>query len=426
MTFLVSYFSGEDLLIFPLCFLIMYFIIKGRASSYRDLRMQKLYYRAFYFKLVGVFAFTLLTEFYFRGGDTAMYYQATKDLRAAIADKPDNFWLIWQTQEVTFKSPLFDYFFYDGYEGDLTWNYMLSAANFFPPKLALIPSYLFWNSYLCINMTFGFFALGGAIRLFKTFLHFYPRLYRELALACLFLPGVCYWSAGLLKDAVCFGCVGYISYAFLYVFIKKEKIFISIIWIVVCGLLLFFIKVYILLVLILGLLIWQFAEFNKLIKNKTLRNIFAGMTLLISLGVAYFLLNYFTSFEAAQQYQLDKIAGNAEYQRTMYANIAQTTQSDSHFQINTSNPVLLALGGITATFYRPFLWEISSPIVLLSALESFVFLILTLNFIFKRGIAKFFSVPFSDPQDTHVFCFFICICCCCRYRFGEFRGSFEI
>jgi hypothetical protein len=404
MHFLVSFFSPKDLLIFPLCFVILFLILRSRANSYKDRRMRMLYYRAFYFKLIGVFAFTLLTEFYFKGGDTALFYQATKDFRTAITDNPDNFWLIMETQKLTYKSPLFDYFFYDGYTGDLTYNYMLSAANFFPPKLALIPSYLFGNSYLCINMIFGFFALGGAIRLFKTFLHFYPKLYRELALACLFLPGVVYWSSGLLKDPVTFGCVGYISYAFLNVFIKKEKIFISLIWIIICGLLLFFIKVYILLVLVLSILVWQFAEFNKLIKNKTLRNIFAVMTLVISLGVSYMLLNYLTSFEVAQQYQLDKISGNAEYQRQMYADIARTT-SDSHFEVNTSNPFLLVVNGISATFYRPFLWEINSPIALLSALESLAFLLLTLNFIFKKGIKKFFSVPFSDPRILMCFVF---------------------
>ena len=405
MIFLLSFFSVEDLLIFPLCFLILFLILRNRANSYKDLRIRRQYYRAFYFKLLCVFAFTLLTQFYFKGGDTALYYQATKDLRAAIADKPDNFWLIWETQKVTLKSPLFDYFYYDGYTTDLTWSYMLSASNFFPPKLAMIPSYLFWNSYLCINMVFGFFALGGAIRLFKTFLHFYPRLYRELAFACLFLPGVCYWSAGLLKDAICFGCVGYISYAFLNVFVKKKAVFISVVWIIVCGLLLFFIKVYILLVLILALLIWQFAEFNKLIKNKTLRSIFAVMTFLISLGVGYLLLNYFTSFEATQQYQLDKVAGNAEFQRTMYANIAQTNSKDSHFNINTSNPILMALGGISATFYRPFLWEINSPIAMLSSMESLIFLLLTLNFMIKKGINRFFGIAFSDPRILMCFVF---------------------
>lgn len=400
----MSFFSPKDLLVFPLCFVILFLILRNRANSYRDIRISSLYYRAFYFRLIGVFAFTILTEFYFKGGDTALYFQATQDLRAAITARSENLWLILQTQKVTYKSELFDYFFYDGYTGDLTYNYMLSPANFFPPKLALIPSYIFANSYLCINMVFSFFALGGAIRLFKTFLHFYPGLYRELALSCLFLPGVVFWSSGLLKDPVTFACVGFIFYAILNVFIKKEKIFSSIVWIIICSLLLFFIKVYILLVVVLSFLVWQFAEFNKLIKNKTLRSVFAVMTLLISMGIGYLLLNYLTSFDVAQQYQLDKVAGNAEYQRKMYADIAQNT-SDSHFEVDVSNPFLMVINGISATFYRPFIWEINSPIALFSSLESFAFLLLTLNFLFKRGIKKFLSIPFSDPRILMCFVF---------------------
>jgi hypothetical protein len=63
------------------------------------------------------------------------------------------------------------------------------------------------------------------------------------------------------------------------------------------------------------------------------------------------------------------------------------------------------INGISATFYRPFLWEINSPIALLSALESLAFLLLSLNFIFKKGIKKFFSVPFSDPRILMCFVF---------------------
>ena len=150
-------------------------------------------FRVFYFKLICLLIFTFLTEFYFKGGATGLYYQATQDFRAAIKDNTDNIQLIAETPKLTYKSPLFDYFYYDGYTGDLTYNYMLAQANFLPPKLALIPSYLFGNSYLCISMVFGFFALGGAIRLFKTFYYFYPKLYRELAFTFLFLRILCYW-----------------------------------------------------------------------------------------------------------------------------------------------------------------------------------------------------------------------------------------
>ena len=406
MYLLVTYFSLTDLAIFPACFLLLYFIIRAKANRQKDQRIRKLYFRAFYFKLLCVFVFVMLTEFYFKGGDTGLYYQATKDLRAAIKDDPKNLRITIESAKLTYKSPLFDYFYYDGYTGDLTYNYMLAQENFTPPKLALLPSYMFGNSYLCISMVFGFFALGGVIRLFKTFYHYFPVYYRELALACLFLPSVCYWSSGLLKDPITFGCIGYITYGFLNIFIKKTKILVSLLLIGLCGALLFIIKPYIMLVLVMALLIWQFAEFNKQIENRTLRNIFAGMTFLASIGIGLLILQYLTSGANAQQYQLDKIAGQAEYQREMYSIIAQQSGgSDSHFTINTSNPVLMIFGGVTATFYRPFPWEINSPIALLSATESFMFLSLTLLFIFRKGIKKFFTVPFSDPRILMCFVF---------------------
>ena len=224
MLLLTRFFSPADLFYFPVCFLILFFIIRAKAKKYKDERIKMLYFRAFYFKLICVLAFTLLTEFYFKGGDTGLFYQATKNLRAAIADNPNNFWVALESQKLTYKSPLFDYFYYDNYEFDLTYNYMFASANFFPGKLALIPSFIFGNSYICINMIFGFFALGGAIRLFKTFYYYYPKQWKEIAFACLFLPSVCYWSSGLLKDPICFGAVGYITYALLNIFVKKHSI----------------------------------------------------------------------------------------------------------------------------------------------------------------------------------------------------------
>ena len=406
MYLLARFFSATDMAVFPLCFLVLFFILRAKAKRHKDPRIRMLYFRAFYFKLICVFAFVLLSEFYFKGGDTGLYFQATQDMRAAIADNPDNFWVSLFSQKLTMKSPLFDFFYYDGYQYDLTYNYMFNTSNFFPPKLALIPSYLFFNSYLCVSMCFAFFALGGCIRLFKTFYHFYPKLYREIAFACLFLPSVTYWSSGLLKDPVCLGSVGFISYAFLNIFVLKRKIFISVAILIICGFLLYFIKVYILLVLVLAMLIWQFAEFNKLVENKTLRNIFAGITFAVGAAVGLLLLNYLTSTEAGQQYQLDDFMGNAEYQRELYTKVAiHSGTTGSNFTISTKNPVLLVLAGLSATFYRPFLWEVNTPIVLLAVFESSIFLFLTLYFVYKRGLLTFFKQSFGEPRMLMSFVF---------------------
>jgi len=349
--------------------------------------------------------YVYVTAFVFKGGDTVLYYYGTQDLRAAIADNFDYLTVALTEDKLSPQSPLFPYFYYDNNPYDITYNYMISASNLFPCKLALIPSYLFGNSYLCISMCFGFFAFAGSIRLFKAFYHFFPSLYREIAMACIFLPGVGFWSAGLLKDPVTFGCLGFIIYGIVNVFYKKKNFTSSILWILICGYLIFSIKIYILLVLVLSLLIWQFVEVNKLIKDKLLRRLFTVLTFTIGAMVGFYLLQYITSFEAAEQYKLDELVNATEAERENYAAVAEQFKGDSHFTINTSNPVLLIWGGFVATFYRPFIWEINTPIALLSALESAAFLVLTLLFLFRRGIGKLFGIIFSDGRIVMCFVF---------------------
>lgn len=113
MLLLARFFTGADLFLFPFCCVVLFYILKNRAERNADPKIKALYYRAFYFKLIVVILFTAITEFYFKGGDTALFYQGSKDLRAAIADNPNNIWEVIRTNKLTIKSPLFDYFYYD-------------------------------------------------------------------------------------------------------------------------------------------------------------------------------------------------------------------------------------------------------------------------------------------------------------------------
>ena len=406
MLLALRFFSINDIVLAPLCFLLLFMIVRNRANRTKDPYLKKLYYRGFYFKMFCVLAYTFISEFVFKGGDTSLYYQGVKDLRHAVSDDFNYLGNIIGSLNLSMDNPLTPYFYYDNYADDFTYNYMQSPSNFFIPRLGLIPSLLFFNNYLCINMVFGFFAFGGAIRLFKFFYHYYPQYKQELALAIIFLPSVGFWSAGLLKDPICFGSIGYILYAVQNIFVKKRQFRASIIWIVVCGFFVYHIKVYILLVLILSILIWLFAETNKLIKDRTLRYVFSFMTFAVSFVVSFFLLNYFTSQEAAQQYKLDTLMDKAEYQRKVVEDLAaNNVQLGSNFSINTSNPVLLVANGLAATFFRPFPWEISSPVSVLSAIESAFFLFLVLNFFIKKGIKQFFRTAFSEPRILMCFVF---------------------
>ena len=408
MVLLARFFSLNDFYLVPFCLLLLYIVIRNRAQRQKDKRIRRIYYRAFYFKVFFVFAYTLITEVYFKGGDTGLYYQGVKDLRAAVASDFDNLSVVQHSLKLDLDNPLTPFFYYDNYDDDVTYKYMLTPSNFFVPRLGLLPSYAFGNSYVCISLIFAFFALGGCLRLFKFFLYYYPKSVLSLALATIFIPSVTFWSSGLLKDSVCFGSIGFILYAVHSIIIRKKHIAISLLLIAVCGFWLYHIKVYILLCLILAMLIWLFAETNKLIQDRTLRGLFSFLTLTISALVAFFLLNYFTSQEAAQQYKLDTLFEKAEHQRAAIEEVgAQAQTSTSNFKMNTSNPVLLLLNSIIATFFRPFIWEVNTPIALFSAIESAIFLYLTLFFFFKRGVKKYFGAIFNDPRMLMCFVFSI-------------------
>jgi hypothetical protein len=158
----------------------------------------------------------------------------------------------------------------------------------------------------------------------------------------------------------------------------------------------------------LAMTIWIFAETNKLIKERTLRKIFAFMTFVIGMGVGFFLYQYLTSQDTLKQYQLDNIASNAEYQRSNYQAVDEMMgNTSSYYEINTSNPLLLVVNSIGATFFRPFLWEVKSLAAVLSAVESLAFLLLTSYLFFKRGLIMPFKLIFREPMLMMCFIFAI-------------------
>lgn len=396
----MKFFSVYDVALVPVCFLFLLLILRSRANRYTDKVIRSVYYKGFYFKMICVLLFTLITEFYFGGGDTNLYYQGVKDLRSAISDDANLLSWVLKSSTLEESNPLSPYFLYDNYAYDFTYNYMKSSGNFFMPKLALAPSFLFFNNYLCISMCFAFFALGGALRLFKLFYHYYPKASRELTIAIVLLPSVGFWSAGLLKDTICFGALGFSFYALFNIFIRKAKFWPSLIWLIVCSYLLFSIKTYIFLVLVLAVVVWMFAETNQLVRDISLRRGFAFITFTVGIVIAFFLVRYFTSQETMRQYQFENIASSAEFQRSNYAVLESQTQGSqgSYFQINNSNPFLLVANSIVVTFFRPFIWEVKSAAAILSAVEAIIFLLLTANLFARKGLRKPFQAILADPR----------------------------
>jgi hypothetical protein len=387
-------FTVYDIVIAPFCIFLLWLFFSARLKKY-DKATAKLFIKAFRFKMFCSVAFTLVTAFYYGGGDSEMFFYSVKDMRQAIAVNDLSYWELLKMQSADEYSPLAFHFEQDNTKYPVA-GFMRSSSNFLVPKLALIPAVIFFNSYLSICLVFSFFALGGALRLYKLFLYHFPDMRREVAIAALFLPSACYWSAGFLKDSICFGSMGFLLYGLFNVFIRRKHILGSLFWIGIGIYFLYTIKVYILLALVPGIGFWLFGNLSSAVKGLSQKRAITFLSLVVAGVGGVLLVNYLTSDAALSKFSLDNILETSSFSRDIYERGGQRSEG-AYFQITTTNPVLLALNGLVATFFRPFPWEISSAIVMLSALESLIFLSLILYLFVKKGILAPFQKIFSKP-----------------------------
>ena len=375
-----------------ICLLLLSWLC--RLMIRKEAPLTKSTYRsAFRFRMFCVVAYALITAFYYRGGDTEMFLYATRDMQAAFKAGDMGLLELASIESTEEGDLLYYYFDLDDTKYPVS-GFMRHSGNFMVPKLGLVPYMIFFNSYLALCMVFSFFAFTGSIRLHKLFLHYFPKMPREVALAVLFLPSACYWSSGFLKDSICFGSMGYFLYGLFQIFIRKRKILASVIWLVISSYFLYTIKVYILLALIPGAALWIFGATTAQIKQRSMRRVAVFLSLIVAAAGALYFLNYLTSSESLAKFSMDNILESSDRSRGIFE---RRGDEGSNFQINTSNPVLLILNGLVATFFRPFPWEISSAIVAFSAIESIAFLSLFLFLLFKAGVGKVIQSIFSSP-----------------------------
>ena len=67
--------------------------------------------------------------------------------------------------------------------------------------------------------------------------------------------------------------------------------------------------------------------------------------------------------------------------------------------------VKLVPQAIVVSLYRPFLWEVRNPVMLLSSVEALIMLIFTIRIIIRSGFIKTMALIISTPSLTLCFLF---------------------
>ena len=176
------------------------------------------------------------------------------------------------------------------------------------------------------------------------------------------------------------------------------------------GYLLFYIKAYILISLVAVFLLWVFMQVRGLIQDRLLRQITTVLVVGLAGLAAFFVIQGFAASEITSQFTTDNIVKAAQDQQQMFNR--NQIGTGSNFKVaavdNSVGSMAAAFPlGVVNTFFRPFPWDVRSPFMVLSFLESFAFLVLTLMTFRRLGIKKFFGLIASEPVISFAFVFAI-------------------
>lgn len=390
----------NDLLLTPVYLAVLYLVAYGIRGRLTNIYTRRYFIPALTVKFIGAISLGLVYAYYYKGGDTFNYFYHASLIQQAFADSFQvGIKLIvtsggtYDPQTIKYTSPMF-------------W-YQAGSAEYLISRFTALLGLLCFNTYTVISLFFAFISFTGIWALYVTFIKIRPQLYKEFATAVLFVPSVFFWGSGLMKDSLCLGALGWLFYAFYKGTIQKRNILSCAIIGLCAAYALVLIKIYILLCFLPPALLWVFNENSARIKNTLVRIL--AKPILIGVGglLAFYAATNLTKGDS--EYDVDKIGERSKVVSEYLYDIS-VKQNGSAYTLGAQDGTLqgmvkLVPQAIVVSLYRPFIWEVKNPVMLLSSIESLIFLIFTIRIIVRSGFIKTLSLIITTPSLTLCFLF---------------------
>ncbi|TRX55616.1 hypothetical protein FNH22_18495 [Fulvivirga sp. M361] len=375
----------RDLIVTPIVLFIVYVLAYLIRSRVTDVNTRRYFIPALTVKIIGALAVGFIYQFYYGGGDTfAFHTHGSRIIWEAFFDDPSKgLKLFFANGE--FSGDVFKY-------SSKIW-YFKDPYSYLVIRIAFLLDLLTVSCYSATAVLFAVLSFSGIWALYLTFYSTFKSLHFWLAFGILFVPSVFFWGSGILKDTLTLGSLGWMTYSFQQVVIKQKVALQFVFIFFLAAFLIFFIKKYILLSFLPALLIWLTASYFHKIKNIVFKLLITPLIILVCIGLGYITI---------QQVGRD----DPRYALSNLAKTAQVTAYDIRYgwgarfgdgsgyslgELDGSfgNMFRLAPQAINVSLFRPYLWEVKNPLMLLSALEALSCFVLTLWVMFKISPKRF-------------------------------------
>jgi len=384
----------RDFIVTPIVILIVYTVAYILRSRITNEITRPYFFPALTAKILGALALGFIYQFYYDGGDTYNFHSyGSRHVWEAFMENPaTGFKLLFSdgSSEIgIYKYSSLIPFFHD-------------RSSFMVIRVASVFDLLTFSSYSATAVLFAVVSFIGMWMLFIAFYEVRPDLHKVIAFATLFIPSVVFWGSGLLKDTLTLAGLGIATLLIKRIFLDRRLNIFSILLLLLCFYVIFSIKKYILLTYLPAVLIWVYATNLSKVRSMAFKIMMLPFVAIVTVVSGYFAIDQVGKDDS--RYALDQLGNTARI--TAY-DIAYQTGFDAGStytlgELDGSFGSLIRLGpqAINVSLFRPYIWEARNPLMLMSALESFVLLSLTLYVMFKRG-----STFFAALTNPHIiFC----------------------
>ena len=368
--------------------IIILFAIRNQISD----KTRKYFIPYFSFKIITAIAFALIHVYYYKGGDTFLYFEGAVYFSNLILYEPTN---------------LINHFFIDlneisqlpAIEGYYILEALKSPDTIFMSKLTAPFALISVNQFLTTTLNFTLFTSIGAWLIFTVFVNLYQKASMFFAIGTLFYPTFTIWTSGILKDSVTLLGLGILFFAIFKLLYHKKWVYLTLATLAIYSIII--LKPYVLYIFIPSMLLWAQGSINRQIKSTFYKYLIAPFIALSFILFGYLLFNEIS--ESAGKYSLENLENIAKGFHSWHSYLAETRGQSGYTLGEVSYTPLGMLSkapeSLFVTFYRPFIFlETKNIPTLFEGIQSFLLLIITIYVILKTGLRNIIRVLFKDSN----------------------------
>ena len=384
-----------DFLLLPVYFGIFYLLALQIAARNRSNPLYSMYYmRGINYKFIGALGFAFIYLFYYKGGDSINFYYTVSPLFKLFFTNPTAYCTFvfsnnpWYPAECVMEVCRHQAYYLLRGTPTLTTIRVASVLDMFC-----------FDSYFALTLCFAFISYQFQWRMFLLFTSIYPKLHKRFAMAFLMIPSVLFWGSGLSKDSIMIGAIMFFIYCYYNLVIRKRNILKYLPLLVVTGFLITLIRGFILFTIVPCLFLMTVTYYRNAIGSSFLRFLIGPVMIISAVGGSLLFLRGVGS--EVQSYSIESLQTKAEGFKSWHQYLGETQGGSSY---SLGGDVSYTGGGILrqapmailVTLYGPFPWQIRSPVMLLSGIESLIFVYITLTMLSNKRIYSLISILAKD------------------------------